>query len=169
MDVMWKEFKSFALKGNVLDLAIGVIIGGAFGKIVASLVSDIIMPSVGLLLGGRNFSNMFVLLKKAPVGSVINTIEDAKNLNLPTLNYGVFMTQVIDFIIIAFSIFIIIKIITSVKSVTSKTIRAKNGVPAPEPAPPPTTKECPFCRSVIHLEASRCPHCTSEQSQKGIL
>lgn len=155
---VWKEFKAFALKGNVIDLAVGVIIGGAFGKIVASLVNDIIMPLVGLVTGGQNFENMFVLLKKAPANTTIKTIEEAKNLNIPTLNYGAFVTQILDFLIVAFVIFMMIRMMSKLTDVTAKKLKGGKK----EAAPAPTTKECPFCKSTIHIDATRCPNCTSE-------
>jgi large conductance mechanosensitive channel len=142
---MWKEFKDFAMKGNVLDLAVGVIIGGAFGKIVSSLVSDIIMPIVGLLLGKRDFSNLFLTLGKGH----FKTIAEAKAAGVATLNYGLFLNNVIDFLIIAFSIFIVIK---QLNRLTKK---------REQPAAP-KTKKCKYCYSEIHLDATRCPHCTSE-------
>jgi large conductance mechanosensitive channel len=159
---MWKEFKAFALKGNVIDLAVGVIIGAAFGKIISSVVNDIIMPLIGLLTGAKNFSNFFLMLKKPPADAVITTIEEAKALNIPTLNYGVFITNVIDFLIVAFVIFMMVKAITKFKDVTAARLLKKNGAsqePVPEPAP--TTKVCPFCRTAIDIEATRCPACTS--------
>jgi large conductance mechanosensitive channel len=159
---MWKEFKAFALKGNVIDLAVGVIIGGAFGKIVTSLVNDLIMPLIGLITGGMNFNNQFLLLKKAPDGVVVKTLEDAKTLALPTLNYGSFITNVLDFLIMAFVIFFFIKMLTNLTNVASKKLKKGETASAPAPA----TKECPFCRTEIHIEASRCPHCTSKLDEK---
>jgi large conductance mechanosensitive channel len=141
-----KEFKEFAMKGNVVDLATGVIIGGAFGKIVTSLVNDIIMPLISLATGKLDFSNLFISLD----GSHYATFEEAKNAGAATLNYGAFITNIIDFLIIAFSIFIIIKQLNRFK---------REPVPAT-----PTTKSCPFCQSLIHIEAKRCPNCTSDIS-----
>lgn len=142
-----KEFRDFAMKGNVVDLATGVIIGGAFGKIVTSLVSDIIMPLISLATGKLDFNNMFFSLD----GGNYATYDAAKAAGASTLNYGAFITNIIDFLIIAFSIFIIIKQLNRFKR---------------EPAPAtPTTKSCPFCQSVIHLDAMRCPNCTSDLSQ----
>lgn len=142
---MWKEFKEFALKGNVLDLAIGVIIGGAFGKIVTSLVNDIIMPLIGILLGNVDFSNLFLVLGKGN----FNTMEEAKNAGIATLNYGIFINNVIDFLIVAFSIFIVIKQI-------NRFAKKKEAVQKA-----PSTKSCPFCFTEIHIKATRCPHCTA--------
>lgn len=149
---MWKEFKAFALKGNVMDLAVGVIIGGAFGKIVSSLVSDIIMPIIGLLtglvIGNRDFTNLFITLG---AGS-FKTLEEAKKAGAATLNYGVFLSNVLDFLIIAFSIFIVIKQINR--------FTRKKETPAPA-----KTKLCKYCYSEIHIDATKCPHCTSEVVQ----
>jgi len=156
---MLKDFKTFAMRGNVIDLAVGVIIGGAFGRIVSSLVNDILMPVIGLLTGGQKFSNMFLLLKEAPSGEVVETIADAAALNLPTLNYGMFITQIIDFIVIAFTVYVIVKIITKARLTAEGIIKRDK---EPEVPAPPTTKTCPFCISEIHLEAKKCPNCTSQ-------
>lgn len=156
---MWKEFKSFALKGNVIDMAVGVIIGGAFGKIVTSLVNDIIMPLVGLLTGNINYSNMFLLLGSVPEGETVTTLEDATRLNIPTLNYGAFITQIIDFVIMALAIFVFVKLMTRFTKLAESVV-PKRG--ADEPPPAPTTKDCPYCRSTIDIKATRCPHCTSQ-------
>lgn len=144
---MWKEFKEFAVKGNMIDLAIGVIIGGAFGKIITSLVNDVIMPLVGLLLGKVEFSNLFIVLGEGQ----FNTIDAAKEAGVATLNYGLFINNIIDFLIIAFSIFIVIRQINRFK----KKEEAAEEVAAP-------TKECKYCFTEIPLAATRCPHCTSE-------
>ncbi len=156
---MWKDFKAFALKGNVIDMAVGVIIGGAFGKIVTSLVNDIIMPLVGLLTGNINYSNMFLLLGSIPDGETVTTLEDATRLDIPTLNYGAFITQVIDFIIMAFAIFMFIKIMTRITKM-AETVNIKKVEPVPKAAP--TTRDCPYCKSSIAIGATRCPHCTSQ-------
>ena len=142
---MLKEFKEFAIKGNVIDLAVAVIIGGAFGKIVSSFVQDIIMPVLSLLTGKIDFASLFISLNGTPY----NTIAEAKEAGAATLNYGLFITSVIDFVLIAFSIFIVIKLL----------IRKKEEAPAP--AAEVTTKVCPFCQSTISLKATRCAHCTS--------
>ncbi|TQK73950.1 large conductance mechanosensitive channel [Brevibacillus sp. AG162] len=142
---MLKEFKEFALKGNVMDLAVGVVIGGAFGKIVTSLVNDIITPLIGMLLGKVDFSGLFINLSGVPY----NTITEAKAAKAATLNYGLFLNSVIDFVIIAFSIFIVIKQLNRFK-------RKQEVEKAPE-----TTKECPHCISAIPIKATRCPNCTS--------
>lgn len=140
---MWKEFKEFAMKGNVIDLAVGVIIGGAFGAIVNSLVNDVIMPFVGVLTGGIDFSNWFIALD----GKHYESLAKAKE-NAPTLAYGSFISAVVNFLIIAFSIFIVIRQLNKFRKKT----------PAPQPV---TTKACPFCKSSIHIDAVRCPSCTS--------
>lgn len=142
---MWKEFKEFAVKGNAMDLAVGVVIGAAFGKIVSSLVSDIIMPLVGLLLGRVDFTNLFIPLG----GGKFNTLAEAKAAGVATLNYGIFINNIIDFLIIAFSIFIVVKQI-------NRFVKKKEKPAAPN------IKKCRFCYSEIHADASRCPHCTSE-------
>lgn len=140
---MLKEFKEFAMRGNVLDMAIGVIIGGAFGKIVSSLVSDVLMPPIGLLMGKVDFSSLFLNLSGTPQPS----LAAAKAAGAPTINYGVFLQTVFDFIIIAFVIFMLVKQINRLKK--------------PEPAAAPTTKDCPHCLSTIPLKATKCAHCTS--------
>ena len=142
---MSKEFKEFAMKGNIVDLAVGVVIGGAFGKIVTSLVNDIVMPLVGILLGKVDFSNLFFALGS---GSY-TTIQEAKNAGVATINYGLFINNVIDFLIVAFSIFIVIK---QINKFTKKK----------EEKPVENKKKCPYCYSEIHIDARRCPNCTSE-------
>ncbi|MBH0332469.1 large conductance mechanosensitive channel protein MscL [Brevibacillus brevis] len=148
---MLKEFKEFALKGNVMDLAVGVVIGGAFGKIVTSLVNDIITPLIGLLLGKVDFSGLFINLSGVPY----KTFAEAKAAHAATLNYGLFLNSVIDFVIIAFSIFIVIKQLNRFK-------RKQEVEQAPV-----TTKECPHCISAIPIKATRCPNCTSMLETKG--
>lgn len=143
---MFKEFKKFALRGNVVDLAVGVIIGGAFGKIVASLVADIIMPVVSLFLGGTDFSTLFVSLD----GNTYETLAAAQEAGAATLNYGMFIMAIVDFLIIAFSIFLIVKQINKMKK------------PEEVKEEAPTTKECPYCKTTIAIEATRCPNCTSQ-------
>jgi large conductance mechanosensitive channel len=142
---MLKEFREFALKGNVVDMAVGIIIGAAFGKIVASLVKDVIMPPIGMLLGGVDFSNLTYVLKDAVKG-----VEGAAATPAVTINYGMFINTVIDFTIIAFVIFLIIKQMNRLKGFVEG------------PAAAPTTKECPKCCSTISIKAVRCPQCTSE-------
>jgi large conductance mechanosensitive channel len=141
---MFKEFKEFAMKGNVLDMAVGIIIGAAFGKIITSFVSDILMPPLGLLLGKMDFSNLFINLS----GQDYASIAAAKEAGAATLNYGIFINTVIDFLIVAFAIFLL--------------IRQVNKLKRQPPAAPPNTKDCPFCASAIPIPANRCPHCTSQ-------
>ena len=142
---MWREFREFAMRGNVVDLAIGIIIGAAFGKIVTSLVNDIIMPPIGLVLGRVDFTNLFINLSGQPYAS----LTEAKAAGAPTINYGVFLNNVIDFVIVAFAIFLLVRFINRL-----------NRQPQAAPAAP-TTKECPFCVSSIPVRATRCPQCTS--------
>jgi large conductance mechanosensitive channel len=141
---MLNEFKQFVMRGNVVDLAVAVIIGGAFGRIVASFVEDVLMPPIGLGLGNVDFSNLFINLSDQDYASVAA----AKAAGAATLNYGVFINHVINFLIIAFAIFLLIKQI--------------NRMQRPAPAPAPTTKNCPFCLSAVPLAAIKCAHCTSE-------
>jgi large conductance mechanosensitive channel len=151
---MWKEFKEFAVKGNAIDLAVGVIIGAAFGSVIGSLVKDLIMPPIGLLTGGLDFSNKFVILRAAKDGSIaFNTSADAAKAGAITWNYGNFITLLINFIIVAFAIFIIVKGVNRMKR--------------PTPTAAPVSKECPACAMTIPIKATRCPHCTSELSQAG--
>lgn len=145
------EFKTFVMRGNVIDMAVGIIIGGAFTKIVNSMVSDVLMPVLGLVLGKVNFSNWFVVLKAAPNGEKhFTTIAAAQEAGATTWNLGLFFDAVVSFLIVAFCIFILIKAINKLNK------------PAPAPAAAPTTKKCPHCCSEIAIEATRCPHCTSE-------
>jgi large conductance mechanosensitive channel len=143
---MLKEFRDFIMRGNVLDLAVAVIIGAAFGKIVTSVVNDILMPPIGLLLGKVNFSNLFINLSGKPYAS----LADAQAAGAATINYGMFLNNVIDFVIVAFVIFLLIR-------AASKLQKPK----AAEPAEP-TTMECPYCISTISIKAKRCPNCTSQ-------
>lgn len=144
---MLKEFKEFALKGNVVDLAVGVIIGGAFGKIVTSLVNDIIMPPIGMLLGGSRFADLFISLNGVPYA----TLEEAKADSAPTLNYGLFLNTVLDFLIVAFAIFIAVRQINKLRKKREKE----------QPAPTPTMKTCKECLSDIPVAAKRCKYCTT--------
>jgi large conductance mechanosensitive channel len=143
---MLREFRDFAMRGNVLDMAIGIIIGAAFGKIITSLVSDILMPPIGLVLGQVDFSNLFLNLS----GKSFASLAEAKAAGVPTISYGLFINTVIDFTIVAFAIFLLVRQVNRLKR-------------QPEAAPAaPTTRECPYCRSQIALRAMRCPHCTSD-------
>jgi large conductance mechanosensitive channel len=144
---MLKEFKEFAMRGNVIDLAVGVVIGVAFGKIVASLVEDIMMPPIGQLVGKVDFSNLFIVLAKAHPH--FDSLADAKKAGAATLNYGLFLNNVINFLIVALAIFIVVQ---QVNRWTKK----------PAPAAAPTTKECPQCTMAIPIAAKRCPQCTSQ-------
>jgi large conductance mechanosensitive channel len=141
---MLKEFKEFIMRGNVVDLAIAVIIGGAFGKIVTSFVEDVLMPPIGLALGKVDFSNLFINLS----GGDYATVAAAKAAGAATLNYGIFFNQIINFLIIAFAIFLLIKQL--------------NRLQTPVPAAAPVTKDCPYCFSAVPLKATRCAHCTSD-------
>ncbi len=141
---MFKEFKEFAMKGNVLDMAIGIIIGAAFGKIVSSFVSDILMPPISLLMGNIDLGSKFFDL----TGQNFPTLKAAKDAGAATLNYGIFINTIIDFLIVAFVIFLL--------------VRQVNKLKRPQPAAAATTKDCPFCASSIPLAAKRCPHCTSQ-------
>lgn len=149
---MLREFKEFAMKGNVLDMAIGIIIGAAFGTIVKSLVADVIMPPIGLLLGNVDFSSLYILLKEgAKVAGPYASLADAQTAGAVTLNYGIFINSVVSFIIVAFAVFMVVKSINKLK-------RKEEEIP---PAAP-TTKSCPFCYTVISVQATKCPACTSE-------
>jgi large conductance mechanosensitive channel len=147
---MLKEFRDFAARGNVIDLAVGVIIGAAFGKVVASVVADLIMPPIGMALGRVNFSNLFVSLN----GVSYPSLEAAKQAGAPTINYGIFLNTMIEFLIVAFAVFLLVKQINRLKK--------------PAPAVVPETRDCPFCVSKIPIKATRCPFCTSQvQSATG--
>ena len=140
---MFREFKTFIMRGNVIDLAVGIIIGGAFGKIITSFVGDVLMPPIGLLLGKVDFSSLFLNLS----GTSYPTLAEAKKAGAATLNYGLFINTVIDFLIVAFAIFLVVK--------------QYNRLQKPAPAAAPTTKDCPQCCTAIPLAAKRCPSCTS--------
>ena len=147
---MFKEFKEFAMRGSVVDMAVGIVIGAAFGTIVKSFVDDVLMPPIGLLLGNVDFSNLFLTLREgAKAAGPYSSLATAKAAGAVTLNYGFFINTIISFIIIAFAVFLVIKAINRLKR---------------EEAPPaePNTKECPFCFTAIPIQASRCPHCTSQ-------
>ena len=144
---MLKEFKEFAIKGNAIDMAVGVIIGAAFGGIISSLVKDIIMPPISLLTGGLDFSNQFVVLRDAPGGGAFTTAADAAKAGAITWNYGIFITLVVNFLIVAICIFMVVRTINQMK-------RSK--------AADPVAKDCPACAMSIPIKANRCPHCTTE-------
>lgn len=141
---MFTEFKTFVMRGNVMDLAVGVIVGAAFGKIVNSLVNDVLMPVIGLLLGRVDFANLFVTLG----GGTFATVADAKKAGAATLNYGMFLNTVIEFLIVAFAIFVVVKQV--------------NRLQRPAPAAAPAAKDCPYCATAIPVAAKKCPHCTSQ-------
>jgi large conductance mechanosensitive channel len=147
---MIKEFREFAMRGNMVDLAVAFIMGGAFGSIVTSLVTDIIMPPIGLVLGNVDFANLFLVLKEGTKAGHYAALADAKAAGAITVNYGVFFNTVISFLIVSFSMFFIVRNINKLK-------RQKEAL-----AVEPTTKECQYCLSTIHIKATRCPNCTSE-------
>lgn len=151
---MLKDFKEFAMRGNIVDMAVGIIIGAAFGTIVNSLVSDILMPPIGLLLGKVDFSNLFVVLKEGTVLGPYASPAAAKAAGAVTINYGIFVNTIISFLIVAFAVFLLVRNINKLKR--------KEEVP---PAVP-STKECPYCLSAIPIKAIRCAHCTSELTMK---
>jgi large conductance mechanosensitive channel len=146
---MFKEFKEFAVRGNVVDMAVGIIIGAAFGTIVTSLVQDVIMPPIGLLLGNIDFSNFFAVLKEGKVAGPYASVAAAKAAGAVTLNYGIFINTIISFLIVAFAVFLLVRAVN----------RMKRQLEAP---PVPITKECIYCFSKIPIQATRCPSCTSE-------
>lgn len=149
---MFKEFKDFAMRGNVVDMAVGIIIGGAFGTIVKSVVEDVLMPPIGLLLGGVDFSNLFLTLREGTAPGPYASLTAAREAGAVLISYGVFLNAVISFLIVAFAVFLLIKGINQLQ-------REKEAPPAA-----PTTKECPYCLSNVPLLATRCPHCTSQLS-----
>jgi len=147
---MFKDFKEFIMRGNVIDMAVGIVIGAAFGVIIKSLVEDVIMPPIGLLLGNVDFTNLFLTLKEGPVAGPYASLVDAKKAGAVTINYGMFINTIISFLIIAFTIFLVIRNINK--------LRREKEVPSPAP----TTKECPYCLSAVAIKATRCAYCTSE-------
>jgi len=148
---MFKEFRDFAMRGNVVDMAVGIIIGAAFGAIVKSLVADVLMPPIGMLLGNVDFTNLFVVLKQgAEAVGPYATLADAQAAGAVTVNYGLFLNNIISFIIVAFAVFLLIRNINKLKKKEEEAPKA------------PTTKECPYCMSTIAIKATRCAHCTAE-------
>lgn len=147
---MLKEFREFAMRGNVVDMAVGIIIGAAFGTIVQSLVKDVIMPPIGLLLGNVDFTNLFVVLKGGAAAGPYASLADAQKAGAVSINYGIFLNAVVSFLIVAFAVFMLVRGMNKLK-------REKEAAPAD-----PTTKECPHCLSTIPIKATRCAHCTSE-------
>jgi len=151
---MFKEFKEFAMRGNVIDMAVGIVIGTAFGTIVKSLVSDIIMPPIGLLLGKVDFTNLFTVLKVGvKTAAPYTSLAEAQAAGAVTINYGMFINTIINFIIVAFAIFMVIRSMNKFKKPETTTVE-------------PTTKDCPYCLTSIPIKATRCPHCTSELEVK---
>ncbi len=151
---MFKEFKDFAIRGNVIDMAVGIVIGGAFSLIVKSFVADVIMPPIGLLLGGVDFSNLFVVLKEGASASPYSSLAAAKEAGAVTINVGLFINTIVSFAIVAFAIFLVIRWINSLK-------KKEEAAPAE-----PTSKECAYCFSEIPIKATRCPNCTSNVSME---
>lgn len=151
---MFEEFKKFAVRGNVIDMAVGIIIGGAFGTIVKSLVSDVIMPPIGLALKGVDFANLMLVISEGITPGPYLTVADAKAAGAVTINYGLFVNSVISFVIVAFAVFMLVQGINKVRE-------KEETAPEPEAPAEPTTKECPHCISTIPIAASRCPQCTS--------
>ena len=149
---MWKEFKEFAMRGNVLDMAVGIIIGAAFGTIVSSLVNDVIMPPIGLLLGNVDFTNLFVVIKHGAIPGPFPGLKEAQAAGAVTINYGKFINTIITFLIVALSVFLLVRGMNRLK---------RQEVKAPAAA---TTKDCPYCFSTIAIKATRCPNCTSALS-----
>lgn len=152
---MLKDFKAFIMRGNVVDMAVGIIIGAAFGPIINSFVKDVIMPPIGLALGDIDFTNFLVVIKEGTTPSPYATLADAQAAGAVTINYGVFIMTIISFLIIAFVVFFFI-----VRPIARMNARQK----AEQPVAAPTTKECPFCRTQININATRCPNCTSQLS-----
>lgn len=148
---MLREFKEFAMRGNVVDMAVGIIIGGAFGTIVKSLVDDVLMPPIGLLLGGVDFSNFFLVLRQGAKLGPYTHLADAKAVGAVSINYGLFINSIISFVIVAFAVFLLVR--------TINRLRREGKTPAA-----PDTKECPYCLSAIALKATRCPRCTSQMA-----
>jgi large conductance mechanosensitive channel len=146
---MLKEFREFAMRGNVVDMAVGIIIGAAFGSVVNSLVSDVIMPPIGLLLGKVDFTNLYIIMQEGEITGPYGSLLEAQEAGAVTLNYGLFINTIVSFLIVAFAVFFLIRSINRLQE-------EEEGSPEE-----PTTKECPFCYSDISIKASRCPYCTS--------
>ncbi len=147
---MWKEFKKFAMRGNVIDMAVGIVIGTTFGVIVKSLVSDIIMPPIGMILGRVDFANLFIILKEGKIAGPYVSLASAKEAGAVTVNYGVFANTIVNFLIVAFALFLLIRVINKIKA-QEETLPTE-----------PTTKDCPYCLSHVPIKATRCPYCTSK-------
>ncbi len=151
---MLREFREFAIKGNAVDMAVGIIIGAAFGAIVNSLVADIITPPIAVIMGSVDFSNQFFVLKDSNGTGIYHTLAEAKKAGAVTLNYGLFLNVLINFIIVAFATFFLVRTINKLRRASEADAKHEEAAP--------TTKICPYCKSEIHIEASKCPHCTSE-------
>ena len=152
---MWKEFRQFIARGNVIDLAVGVIIGAAFGRIVTAMVEGVLMPPLGLLVGRIDFTSLFIVLE--PSLGVPASLADAKTRGIPVIAYGQLLNEVVSFLIVALAVFLVVRQVNRIKS----------GLSEPPPTAAPATKECPFCASTISVKASRCPQCTSALTGKG--
>lgn len=147
---MLEEYKKFAIRGNVIDMAVGIIIGAAFGTVVQSLVKDVLTPPLGLLTGGADFANLFVVLKEGTPEAPYATLQAAQSAGAVTINIGTFINAAISFLIVSFAVFLLVRYINRLRE------------PDSGPAPPPTVKKCPYCVSDVPIQATRCPHCTSE-------
>lgn len=154
-----KEFKEFSMRGNVVDMAVGIIIGAAFGAITNSLVTDILSPPLGLITGNVDLNNLFLVLREGATVGPYQTLADAKAAGAVTLNYGAFVNKVISFLLVALAMFFLIRYINKLKGALESPPEGTKGM---EPPPVPTTKQCPHCLSTIPIKASRCPYCTSE-------
>lgn len=149
---MLKEFKEFALKGNVVDMAVGIVLGVAFGAIIKSLVDDLLMPPLGLVLGSADFTNLFMIIKEGATPGPFATLAEAQKAGAVTVNYGLFINTIVNFLIVAFALFLVIRNMNELRRRMEK----------PEAEAAPDTKECPYCLSTIPIKATRCPNCTSE-------
>ena len=154
---MLKDFRKFAMRGNVVDMAVGIILGAAFGSIINSLVSDVLLPPIGLLLGRVDFSNLYVLLREGEIAGPYGSLADAQAAGAVSINYGAFLNAVISFLIVAFAVFLLIRSINKLQS--------EQQAPAAEP----TSEECPFCSMQISVKARRCPYCTSQLEGAGAM
>ncbi len=153
---LWKEFKAFAMRGNVLDMAVGIVIGAAFGSVVKSLVNDVIMPPIGLILGKTDFSNLYILLKSGAKPGPYPSLAEAKAAGAVTINYGAFINTVIAFLVVALAVFLLIKAVNQLERAEAEETQVEEK---------PATKVCPYCFSTIPAQATRCPYCTSELTE----
>lgn len=159
---MFKEFKEFAMKGNVVDMAVGIIVGGAFGTIVRSLVDDVLMPPIGLLLNGVDFTDFFITLNSGNSPGPYATLAEARDAAAVTLNYGVFVQAVVSFLLVAWVAYLLVKGINAMRRELEESEKPPEPEPAADTEPAPATKECPYCLSTIPLKAVRCAHCTAD-------